>query len=346
MVSGKPVCAVCLAVERVARSSSENARPIPTQSASSDGGVQPTNSVKNRVTLEDLRAAESEKNAQLGILKQRENEYRFAKRQEIGVESRLRWHRLRRIVFEKLNRFRSGVDYFLTLVGAMIVIAVMFGAIGFIVPFSVDASNKIILTSAALCTALGFLIGLCLLAYSPNVRAIDAVIADLETSLKEAVRLKTSCQQATMTARGSYSAAADSYANLSSIFHSRINRILSSNWRGMTGIQFEHFLKDVFEELGYRVDLTSATGDQGADLIVSTPHRKIAVQAKGYLSGTVGNKAVQEAHAGMAYYRCTASMVITNSTFTRKACEAAIMLNCTLIDGQKLPLLIQGEISI
>jgi restriction system protein len=59
--------------------------------------------------------------------------------------------------------------------------------------------------------------------------------------------------------------------------------------------------------LGFSVRKTKVTGDQGVDLIVEGEGRLIAVQAKGY-TGSVGNKAVQEVYAGMAFYGHTCAV--------------------------------------
>ena len=59
----------------------------------------------------------------------------------------------------------------------------------------------------------------------------------------------------------------------------------------------------MFEELGFSVRTTKASGDQGVDLIVKGRGRRIAVQTKGY-EGSVGNKAVQEVYAGMKFCCC------------------------------------------
>jgi restriction system protein len=83
----------------------------------------------------------------------------------------------------------------------------------------------------------------------------------------------------------------------------------------LRGTDFEDFIAEVFEGLGFSVRATKATGDQGVDLIVRGRGRLIAVQAKG-CEGGVGNKAVQEVYAGMDFYRCRECIAITNSYFT------------------------------
>ena len=82
----------------------------------------------------------------------------------------------------------------------------------------------------------------------------------------------------------------------------------------MTGIHFE--------SLGYKVTLTPASNDYGADLILKKDGEKIAVQAKRY-NGKVNNKAVQEIAAAMGYYKCNKGMVVTNSFYTSNAVNLA-----------------------
>ena len=69
----------------------------------------------------------------------------------------------------------------------------------------------------------------------------------------------------------------------------------------------------------------------------------IAVQTKGY-EGSVGNKAIQEAYTGMAFYRCGECIAITNSYFTSGAIDLARSVGCQLIDGEQIPRLIDGQL--
>jgi hypothetical protein len=144
-------------------------------------------------------------------------------------------------------------------------------------------------------------------------------------------------------AQRAYEWAYHRHEQLSELLASRRYQLLHGDWRSLRGIPFEEFCADIFEELGYRAEPTRTTGDQGADLIVTGKGRRIAVQTKGY-EGSVGNKAVQEVYAGMAFYRCTSCMVLTNSAFTPAAFELAHAVDCRLIDGQRLPDLIEGRI--
>lgn len=101
----------------------------------------------------------------------------------------------------------------------------------------------------------------------------------------------------------------------------------------MTGIEFENFLVKLLQQNGFSdIRGTPATGDQGADLIANRDGKTIVIQAKRY-TGSVGNKAVQEAASAVSFYGADEGWVITNSTFTKAAKELAQKTKITLIDG-------------
>lgn len=90
----------------------------------------------------------------------------------------------------------------------------------------------------------------------------------------------------------------------------------------LSGVEFEEFLAGLFRAQGYGAELTSTSGDYGADLILSKDGHRIAVQAKRYV-GSVGVAAVQEALSGQAYYQCDTAWVIATGAFTPNALELA-----------------------
>ena len=81
--------------------------------------------------------------------------------------------------------------------------------------------------------------------------------------------------------------------------------------------------------------MTQGSGDQGIDVIAWRDGVKYGIQCKCY-SSVVGNKAVQEAFAGKAFYECHVAVILTNSYFTRAAAELAKSNNVVLWDGDKL----------
>lgn len=107
----------------------------------------------------------------------------------------------------------------------------------------------------------------------------------------------------------------------------------------LSGYEFEAFLKELFLKMGYEVEQTRLSGDQGADLVVVKLGEKTVVQAKRFMA-KVGNKAVQEIVAAMSLYQANTGMVITNSRFTPAAYELARANNIQLVDGEALAELI------
>ncbi len=103
----------------------------------------------------------------------------------------------------------------------------------------------------------------------------------------------------------------------------------------MEGIEFEQFIADFLRKQGYTVETTKGSGDQGVDLLLSTDNRRIAVQLKRH-TRPVTNKAVQEVLTGRVLYKADEACVITTSSFTRGAVEAARGTGVRLIDGDEL----------
>jgi hypothetical protein len=103
----------------------------------------------------------------------------------------------------------------------------------------------------------------------------------------------------------------------------------------MDGFAFEDFLVQLFTTLGYSVQTTRRTGDQGADLFAEQFGRKIVIQAKNY-SGNVSNSAVQQVLGAKQFYSCDDAMVVTNSYFTRSARDLAKAGEVRLVDRPEL----------
>lgn len=110
----------------------------------------------------------------------------------------------------------------------------------------------------------------------------------------------------------------------------------------MDGLEFEHFLVPLFENAGYKAEVTKGSGDYGADLILRKRQKKYVVQAKRY-SSSIGVSAVQEIVAAMAYYKAGGAMVITNSYFTPAAENLAKANKVRLIDRDELAYMIKKE---
>jgi hypothetical protein len=99
--------------------------------------------------------------------------------------------------------------------------------------------------------------------------------------------------------------------------------------------EFERLMASYFRRLGYGVESTPASGDRGADLLITANERHVVVWLRRQ-GVPVGNRAVQEALSGRAFYGAYEAWVITNNTFTRAARNDAVVAGVRLIDGSEL----------
>lgn len=99
----------------------------------------------------------------------------------------------------------------------------------------------------------------------------------------------------------------------------------------MTGSEFELFINEIIQKMGYETSMTKKTGDQGIDIVADKNSLRIGIQCKRY-SGTVGNHAVQEAVAGKKFYKCDKVIVVTNNYFTSSASSLAEINDVILWD--------------
>lgn len=101
----------------------------------------------------------------------------------------------------------------------------------------------------------------------------------------------------------------------------------------MDGFEYERKCAQLLKNKGFsNVTVTPGSGDQGIDIIAYKSGIKYGIQCK-YYTGTVGNKAIQEAYAGAAYYGCAVAMVITNSILSKSATALASELSVDVWDN-------------
>jgi restriction system protein len=91
---------------------------------------------------------------------------------------------------------------------------------------------------------------------------------------------------------------------------------------------------DALKRYGWKA--TRGSGDQGLDVIAEKKGKRVGLQCKLY-GGPVGNKAVQEAHAGKVYYGVDAVGVLTNASFTPSATALAAVTGVKLFSQHDIP---------
>lgn len=99
---------------------------------------------------------------------------------------------------------------------------------------------------------------------------------------------------------------------------------------GLSPTEFEHFCANLLRSAGWEARVTTATGDQGIDIVGKFSGVKVVFQCKLY-STPVGNAAVQEVIAGRQYEGADFAAVISNATFTTAARQLAAVAGVHLL---------------
>jgi len=93
---------------------------------------------------------------------------------------------------------------------------------------------------------------------------------------------------------------------------------LTDQLRQMDGIEFEHWVADLFRRGGFQVETTQASGDHGVDLWVSIESRLTAVQCKRWDS-PVGEPVVRDLYGAMVAEGAKSGCLVTTGSFTAQA---------------------------
>ena len=104
----------------------------------------------------------------------------------------------------------------------------------------------------------------------------------------------------------------------------------------MTGLEFEDYCGVILRKSGWDADVTRASGDQGADIIARRGGVKAVFQCKLYKKRSVGNAAVQQAHAARLHYRADIAVVVGDTGFSDSAEVLAATTNVELLDHRQL----------
>jgi restriction system protein len=101
------------------------------------------------------------------------------------------------------------------------------------------------------------------------------------------------------------------------------------------GFDYEIAIGTALERLGWSVRMTGGGADQGVDILAERDDILYAIQCK-YYTSPVGNSAVQQVHAGAAYYGALLSAVVSNAPYTKSAMQLADSLGVQLLHDRNL----------
>lgn len=129
------------------------------------------------------------------------------------------------------------------------------------------------------------------------------------------------------------------YAYLQSDRHNeRQKKSLQSSIKeidSMRRIEFKLYVEKLFENMGYKVDITSSAGKYGVDLLLKKDGKFIAVQVIKY-EKKVDVSSVQQIFSAKTHYRAHEAWIVTNNTFTNNACNLAKKSGVKLVDRREL----------
>ena len=124
--------------------------------------------------------------------------------------------------------------------------------------------------------------------------------------------------------------------------HSRLATLAEVD--AMGGLEFEAYVADLLRRHGYRNVSLTEPSDFGVDIVAEENGERWGIQTKRY-AGRVSDYAVKQVVAGLKSYRCSRSMVITNSTYTSRARKLGKSNGCVLVDRIELARLINDAAS-
>jgi len=100
-------------------------------------------------------------------------------------------------------------------------------------------------------------------------------------------------------------------------------------------VEFETLVKLLFERVGYQVQTTPHTGDDGIDLVLQKDNQTELVQCKRF-KNNVSVQVIREFYGVMVDCRCAKGYVVTTGHFTAPARDFAAGKGIHLIDGPEL----------
>ena len=114
----------------------------------------------------------------------------------------------------------------------------------------------------------------------------------------------------------------------------------------LSGIEFENLCAKLVSNLGFRVEMTKASGDGGIDIVAFSDlplySGKYIIQCKRY-SGTVGEPILRDLYGVITSERANKGILITTGTFTASAQKFSEGKNIELIDGTSLKAMISKQ---
>lgn len=107
--------------------------------------------------------------------------------------------------------------------------------------------------------------------------------------------------------------------------------------------EFEKYIAELFEHMGYETNVTSKSNDGGKDIIMIKDNNKYVVEVKLYnINNKIGRDKIQKLHSAMIDSNANSAFFVTTSDFTKNAREYANKFDIKLINGDVLAKIVQN----
>lgn len=105
--------------------------------------------------------------------------------------------------------------------------------------------------------------------------------------------------------------------------------------RQLDPVAFERFVGSLFEKMGYQVQTTPLSGDEGIDLVLRKDTKLAIVQCKRY-ENSVGQPVVRDLYGAMVHNKADEAYLVTTGTVTLPAQQWVAGKPLHLVDGNTL----------
>ena len=125
--------------------------------------------------------------------------------------------------------------------------------------------------------------------------------------------------------------------------YSRIEKLI----RAYTGRprDFEYFVAELYEGLGYETEVTSGSRDGGKDIIMRKGRRQYAVEVKLYEQDRkISREKIQKLHSAMIDTGSDVGIFVTTSDFTADAESYAEKYGIICVNGRELSRMIKSSV--
>ncbi len=120
-------------------------------------------------------------------------------------------------------------------------------------------------------------------------------------------------------------------------------RIREQYWEAMDGVEFERELGGLFRAIGYGVERTPISGDQGVDLVLRKNGETTVVQCKAHKNG-VGPAVARELFGSMVAFGAQRAILACTGGFTKGVYEFVKGKHIHLLDASAIARMTEGVV--